>query len=82
MVQFSGCLGSRKTTTALQIAELFAAKKKHTSIFLNSASISESKKAVETSGCWSIEAGGQKQQTDVGVYMLTAKAIRLAELLQ
>ena len=82
MVQFAGCLGSRKTTTALNIASDFAARRKHTSVFVNTASPSESKRAVESAGCWSMEAGAQKKQTDVGVYMLAAKAIKMAELLK
>jgi len=81
-VQFSGCMGSRKTKNALNIAQDFAAKKNHTSIFINSSNPSESKRAVDTAGCWSIEAGTQKRQTDVGVYMLTAKVIHLAETLK
>ena len=82
MVQFSGCLGSRKTTTALNIASDFADRRKHTSIFVNTASSSEAKRAVDSAGCWSMEAGSHQKQTDVGVYMLTAKVIHLAELLK
>jgi hypothetical protein len=46
MINFVGCLGSRKTTTALNICEIFARKSNHTSIFINTASPSEEKRAV------------------------------------
>jgi len=46
MINFVGCLGSRKTTTALNIAENFAKKSNHTSIFINTASPNELKRAV------------------------------------
>ncbi len=80
-MQFSGSYGSRKTSTLLNIASIFAKKQSHTSIFLSSASQSQSKKAVDESGCWGFDAGASKEQTDIGVYMLAVKAIRLAEML-
>ena len=80
MIEFSGCLGSRKTSTALNIANIFAKKPSHTSIFINSISHSETKRAV-LEGSWGIEAGSQNKQTDASVYMLANKAVRLAELL-
>lgn len=46
MIQFSGCLGSRKTTTSLNIANNFAKIENHASIFVNLVSESESKRAV------------------------------------
>jgi hypothetical protein len=81
MIQFSGCLGSRKTTTALNIASIFAKNQSHTSIFVNTVSVSESKRAVDETGSWALEAGSGKNQTDAGVYMLAVKAIYLGEML-
>ena len=78
MVQFSGCLGSRKTTHALQIAQHFTSHPKHTSLYINPVSPSEAKRAIIETGSYGLEAGIPKLQTDAGIYMLAVKAVHLA----
>ena len=82
MIQFSGCLGSRKTSTAFDIAKIFSQKTDHTSIWINPASVDETKNAVNEAGCWGLTSGSKKLQTDVGVYMQAVKAINLSKILE
>ena len=53
MVQFSGCLGSGKTSTARDIAQLFTSKGGHTALYVNPSSESDNKRAVEK-GSWAL----------------------------
>ena len=82
MYHFSGGLGSGKTRTLLKTLSLHQNHDTYLSMYLNPNSHSETVQAVKDTGCWGFSNGGQDRQTDAGVYMLTLKAIRLAQDLQ
>jgi len=80
---FSGCLGSHKTSTLFNIMQNYNQYSGHVGLYLNCASHAETIRAMESAGCWGFSNGQlTKQQTDAGVFMLAAKTIYVARQLR
>jgi len=83
MFNFSGCQGSRKTTTLTDIFRIFGQHRNHYAFYFNPTSFPDAQRATEETGCWSFNNGSHDKtnQSDVGVYMLALKTINLAKKL-
>ena len=80
---FSGGMGSRRTSALLNALSNHRSHQDHISLYLNPQLHEEVKKASEELGCWGFSHGlGKGNQTDAGVFMLAAKAIRVASELK
>jgi hypothetical protein len=83
MLNFTGCLGSRKTTTLSRIISNFSGKERHVSFYFNPTAFQEVERVVRESRGWGVSSGklNKESQTDVSIYMMGLKVVQLAKLL-
>ena len=83
MYNFSGCYGSRKTSTLTKVITNHNRNQQHLSFYYNPTNFSETESVVKESGAWGFNNGDLKQHrhTEAGVYMLAVKVMHLAKQL-
>lgn len=84
MINFTGCLGSKKTEALEDISKHFSSTKNHITFYVNASSYSEANKFSKNANAISLNNGNfsNASQADVGIYMLTLKTIVLANNLK